>query len=105
MYAFRDGPLALDKQLVFSSLGTASSFSQLPVVLCVGLRSHDVPHPIQFGMFIDALLVQLRFEQSWCLEFTGTASNVAGRQNLTANSQSSGSYNLTDPSSPVFPQP
>lgn len=86
MFAFRDGHLPLDKQLVFSSLGIAPSFPQLPVDLCVGLRSHDIPHPIQFGMFVDALLVQLRFGQSCCLEFTGTASNVAGRQNLTANS-------------------
>lgn len=106
MYAFRDGHLSLDKQLVFSSLGTAPSFLQFPVALCVGLRSHDDPRPIQFGMFIDALLVQLMFGQSCCLEFTGTASNVAGRHK--SHSKLPNRLVLIIfliPLSPSFPQP
>ena len=41
----QDWPLALENQLVCSSLGTISpppSFPQLPIVLCVGLSPHGL---------------------------------------------------------------
>jgi hypothetical protein len=49
MYVFRDDHLAMDKQLVCSSLGIAPNFPQLPEVPCVGLRP-DSLYPIQFGV-------------------------------------------------------
>ncbi|EGV96540.1 hypothetical protein I79_000565 [Cricetulus griseus] len=57
------------KQLVCSSLGRASSsapsFPQLPIVLYVELRPHGHFSPVQFGIFIDVIFVQLTFIQSY----------------------------------------
>lgn len=54
--------LALDNQLVCSSLGRATfpspSFTHLPIVLCVDWRPHRL-FPELFGMSIGVLLVQL----------------------------------------------
>lgn len=52
------------QQLICSSLGKtispAPSFPQSPIVLCVRFRSHMFLS-VQFGMFIDAIFVQLVF--------------------------------------------
>lgn len=60
MYAFRDGHLALDNQLVCCSFGKftspAPSFPQLPVVVCVGLRPRGC-FLVQFDVFVGVILV------------------------------------------------
>jgi hypothetical protein len=67
MYVFRADHLALNNQLLYSSLGKTislePSFPQLSNVLYVGLRTYRLSH-VQFGMSIGVILVQLMFGQS-----------------------------------------
>lgn len=62
MCVFRADRLALDNQLACSSLEKVTSlvprFPQLPVTPCVGLRPHGLLS-IQFGIFIDVIIVYL----------------------------------------------
>lgn len=57
-------------------------FSQLPVVLCVGLRLLKL-FPIQFGMSIGGVLVQLMFEVTCWRDFLGIASGITSRHKVT----------------------
>lgn len=61
MYVFRADTLAVDKQLMCSSLKKATSptlsILHSPIVLCVGLGTHVVL-PIYYGMFIGVILIQ-----------------------------------------------
>lgn len=67
IYVFRTDHLALNNQLLYSSLGKntsfAPSFPQLYKVLYVGLRTYRLFY-VQFGMSIGVILVQLIFGQS-----------------------------------------
>jgi hypothetical protein len=66
-YVFSADHLALDNQLICSSLEkaatTSANFSQLPIVLYLELRLLGL-FPVYFGMSIGFVLVQLKFGQS-----------------------------------------
>lgn len=85
---FRDAYLALDSELVCSFLGRtispASSFTQLPIVLCLGLMPHG-SFPMQIAMLIGILFAQLMFGWSCWWDFIGIASTVNRRHNFMAN--------------------
>lgn len=76
------------------------SFSQLPIVLGVGWMSCGLSS-VQFDMFVDVILVQFTFGLSCWWDFTGVSSDVIRRRIITTNS--SGSYNLPNPSPTMFP--
>jgi hypothetical protein len=57
--------------------------TQLPVVLCVSLRPH-VSVPIQFGMFVGVIFVQLTFVWSCWWDIMYTASDVIRRHGFTS---------------------
>lgn len=67
MYVFRTDCLALNNQLMCSSMGKTSSLSskflQLPMVLCEGLKPHGLLL-IYFGLSNGIILVQFMVGQS-----------------------------------------
>ena len=83
---FQDWPLSTGEPVgvIFPGRATSPGFTQLTVVLCVGLRPLGL-FWMQFGMFI-GLLVQLMFGWLCWWGFMGVASVTTRRQNVTAKS-------------------
>lgn len=106
MYAFGAFQLPLSSQFFLSSLGktisSTPSFTQFPLVPCVGLRPHGFPihcpHPLCMSMGV--VLVGLTFGQSCWWAFMGVVPDVARRHSFTPNS-----YNLPEATSPDFSLP
>lgn len=87
VYVFRSDHLGLGIQLVCFFLGKTTStpsFSQLPIVLWIELRSHKI-FCIHSGMFANITLDQLMFRRSCWWDFMGVVSDVTVRHNLPAN--------------------
>lgn len=69
------------------TLSPTVSILQLPVVLCVGSRPPELPHPtpIHFDLSTVIVLVKLKFRGSHWSVFGVVASDIAGRHHLTVN--------------------
>lgn len=63
-------------------------------ILCAGLRHHGLC-TTQFGMSTGVVLVHLMFRWPCCWDFGDVASDITKRHNLTANSPSSDSYDIS----------
>lgn len=62
---------------------SALSVPMVPIVLCVGLRVHEIS-PLRVSTSIVFVFVQVMFRQQCLLEFLGVASAICRTQNLTA---------------------
>lgn len=76
-------------------MSPATSFPQLLLVLCERLRPHRL---VPMNLFSSCLSSNIS------VMFMGTAFDNIKRHASTANSLSSGSYNISAPASTVFPE-
>lgn len=80
MYIFRADDLVLDSHSVCSFMDKTVShvlrISQLPVVLCVLLRLHDLSF-IHFGVTFVSVFVQVVVRQSCRCDFMGVDSDIS----------------------------
>ena len=83
MYVFRADHLALDNQLVCSSLEKMNpstlSFASLPIVLCGGLGAYELFPPICLGTSIEVILIQLTVGKSCWRDVMCVASDLNER--------------------------